>query len=190
MKKKGLRGYEILLNTMRLAETNGSFQSALSFENTALNQLGISQLDESSDFDLRSMLSESIVSASRITERVMPIEVARQLVITGIALKHYHLKHENYPDNLSKLTPELLASIPLDPVDGKPLHYRKNTDGTFVLYSVGANGKDDGGDPTWPAGMKNINSNFDWQNLNARDWVWPQRATPAEIQRYYAGLPK
>ena len=43
--------------------------------------------------------------------------------------------------------PEFVPKVPLDPVDGQPLRYRRNADGTFLLYSVGENGKDDGGNP-------------------------------------------
>ena len=33
-------------------------------------------------------------------------------------------------------------------MDGQPLRYRRNADGTFLLYSIGENGKDDGGNPS------------------------------------------
>jgi hypothetical protein len=116
--------------------------------------------------------------------RVMTIEACKHIVITAIALKRYQLQHGNFPDKLSELTPELLPSVPLDPVDGKPLRYRRNTDGTFLLYSVGADGKDDGGDPTSSAAGGR--GSYSWINDRAHDWVWPQPATPEEIQRYYA----
>lgn len=38
-----------------------------------------------------------------------------------------------------------------DPFDGKPLRYRRLTDGV-VVYSVGSNLSDDGGDLTVPPG--------------------------------------
>jgi hypothetical protein len=79
--------------------------------------------------------------------------------------------------------PEFLSSVPLDPVDGEPLRYRRNGDGTFLLYSVGENGVDDGGDPSLEKGI--TGSNFNWQIPHALDWVWPQPATAAEIQKYY-----
>jgi hypothetical protein len=42
------------------------------------------------------------------------------------------------------LTPDFLKSVPVDPFDGQPLHYRKK--GTsFKLYSIGPDRKDDGG---------------------------------------------
>ena len=72
-----------------------------------------------------------------------------------------------------------------DPIDGKPLRYRLMPDGSFLLYSIGENGKDDGGD-----GSLTIRT---WRDMplrfaapDALDWVWPQPATPAEIQAFYA----
>ncbi|HEV2327184.1 MAG TPA: hypothetical protein VGY56_00165 [Verrucomicrobiae bacterium] len=45
---------------------------------------------------------------------------------------------------LTALVPAYLPAIPLDPVDGKPLRYRRNGDGTYLPYSVSPNGRDDG----------------------------------------------
>jgi hypothetical protein len=68
-------------------------------------------------------------------------------------------------------------------VDGQPLRYRRNADGTFLLYSVGVDGKDDGGNPTGSGAASR--GSFYWQDATARDWVWPQPATPAEVQDFY-----
>ena len=129
------------------------------------------------------MISESIVTLSSVTRKVMRMEAAKQTIIVAIALKRYQLKHGNYPPDLNSLVTEFLASIPLDPVDGKPLRYKLNSDGTFLLYSVGENGVDHGGNPALEKGVKS--SSYYWQNPHALDWVWPQPATAAEIQKYY-----
>jgi hypothetical protein len=86
------------------------------------------------------------------------------------------------------LTPDLLPSVPIDCMDGQPLRYRPNADGTFLLYSVGENGVDDGGDPSVPKNYNYTGSSFYWQKDIALDWVWPQPATEAEIQAYYKKL--
>jgi len=142
----------------------------------------------SNNTDFHSMLSQAIVSLSGVSRTVMRVEVAKQTVVTAIALKRYQLKHGNYPSDLKSLVPEFVPSVPLDPVDGQPLRYRLNSNGTFLLYSVGENGKDDGGDPSLEKGAES--PSFNWQNPHARDWVWPQPATEAEIQNYYAHPPK
>jgi hypothetical protein len=43
--------------------------------------------------------------------------------------------------------PTYLAAVPTDPFDGQPLRYKKLAKG-YIVYSVGENGKDDGGDQT------------------------------------------
>lgn len=188
-----LEGYEVLLTTIRCADTNGFFNTALQEQDAKLNQLGISKLNNefdslfSGETDFRSMLSESIVTLAGVSRKVMGVEAAKRLTVTAMALRRYQLKHGNYPPTLNSLTPEFISAVPLDAVDGKPLRYRPNADGTFLLYSVGENGKDNGGDPSLEKGV--ASSNYGWQNIHALDWVWPQPATEKEIQAYYQDIP-
>jgi hypothetical protein len=67
----------------------------------------------------------------------------RSLIVL-LAVERYRLKDKAWPDGLDHLKPALLAEVPLDPFDGKPIRYRKLADGV-VAYSVGQDGKDDGG---------------------------------------------
>ena len=62
----------------------------------------------------------------------------------ALALKIYHLEKGAYPENLASLAPAFIAKVPEDLFICKPLHYLPRPGG-FLLYSVGANGKDDGG---------------------------------------------
>jgi hypothetical protein len=188
-----LKGYEVLVNTPRLADANGFFKRALQEQDAQLNELGISKLNSEFDTmfspnkrDFHSMLSQSIVDLGAITRRVMKIEAAKRSIVTAIALKRYQQKHGNYPANLNSLAPEFVSTVPLDPVDGQPLRYHPNSNGTFLLYSVGENGVDDGGNPSLEKGV--TSSSFFWQSDHALDWVWPQPATEEEIQAYYKKL--
>jgi hypothetical protein len=140
--------------------------------------------------DLHSLLSSAIFPLSAIFNRVMVAETSRQVTIAAIALKRYQLKHGNYPPDLNSLVPEFVPTVPLDPVDGQPLRYRLNADGSFLLYSVGENGRDDHGNPALRADTQLPNRYYSWQNHDALDWVWPQPATESEIQNYYAHPPK
>jgi hypothetical protein len=188
---RSLKGFETLMETARFAETNGSFQTALHNQEAGLDALGIGRLNSElesvlfpSQTDFHSILSESIVTLGHAFRKVMAIESAKRVVITAIALKRYQLKHGECPAHLNSLAPEFLPAVPLDPVDGQPLRYRRNADGTFLLYSVGENGKDDGGDPSLEKGVES--SSFNWLHPRALDWVWPQPASPGEVQAYYA----
>jgi hypothetical protein len=61
-----------------------------------------------------------------------------------LALEQHRQAKGGWPMKLEELTPKLLPAVPLDPFDGKALRYLKLADGVAV-YSVGPDGKDDGG---------------------------------------------
>ena len=67
------------------------------------------------------------------------------LARTACALERYRLAHGAYPDKLDPLVPQFLPKAPLDPYAGRPLHYRPEPNGRFLLYSVGSNQTDEGG---------------------------------------------
>jgi hypothetical protein len=68
-------------------------------------------------------------------------------MITTLAIIRFKQSTGNYPENLEGLVAAgYLKKIPLDPFSDKPLVYKK-TDGNFILYSVGLNLEDDGGQP-------------------------------------------
>ena len=75
------------------------------------------------------------------------ISVANKLLIVGLALKIYKDQHRQYPSKLTELVPSILTSLPNDPFAlSGTFQYRLDKSG-YVLYSVGPDGKDDGGTP-------------------------------------------
>ena len=66
------------------------------------------------------------------------------LIGIGFALAAYRADHGSYPAKLTDLAPRYLGKIPLDIFIAAPLHYKRHGVG-YLLYSVGPNGKDDGG---------------------------------------------
>lgn len=59
-----------------------------------------------------------------------------------IAIKAYQNDYGDLPNSLNQLVPDYMESIPLDYFDGNQLRYSKEN---RILYSVGADGKDEGG---------------------------------------------
>ena len=186
-----LHGRQVLLDAAHRVETNAAFAPTLRLQEEGLAVL---HLQSSSDQlpnpfsllaepNLHSMQSESVVELSACLKKVMMAETMKRLSVAAIALKRFQLRHGNYPEALGQLVPEFLSAVPLDPVDDQPLRYRRNADGTFVLYSVGPNNKDDGGDPSLEKGAES--SSYNWLDRHALDWVWPQPATEAEIKKYF-----
>jgi hypothetical protein len=66
------------------------------------------------------------------------------LILAETAARQYMLDRGEPPKSLEALVPEYLASVPTDPNGDGPLKYRR-TDSGYLLYSVGLNGRDDGG---------------------------------------------
>jgi hypothetical protein len=61
-----------------------------------------------------------------------------------LAVERYRLDNGSWPAKLADVTRKYLPAVPLDPFDGKPLRFLRTRDGV-VVYSVGKDGKDDGG---------------------------------------------
>jgi hypothetical protein len=66
------------------------------------------------------------------------------LADTIVALKKYRNTRGQYSEVLSDLVPDFVPSEPIDPFSGHPLKYVHQGE-SYLLYSVGANGIDDGG---------------------------------------------
>ncbi|MCW5555621.1 MAG: hypothetical protein KIS67_26110 [Verrucomicrobiae bacterium] len=108
---------------------------------------------------------------SRAIRSVVRQDTQRRLTITVIALKRYQLQHRQFPAELNELVPAFLTVVPMDPMSGRPLRYRRNADGSFTLYSVGEDGKDDGGDPNSSSPVT------EYDLWSGRDAVWPVSET-------------
>ena len=74
-------------------------------------------------------------------------------------LERCRLARGQYPETLEALVPQFAEKVPHDVIGGQPLKYHRTADGQFVLYSIGWNGKDDGGVPG--------------KTMAEGDWVWP-----------------
>src|SRR5262249_30674786 len=94
------------------------------------------------------------------------------------------LKHGSAPENLDALVPEFLTAVPTDYMDGKPLKYRRNADGSFTLYSIGTDLKDNGGDAGLSPGKE---SHSLWHRM---DFVWPSPALADEVSAWREEMAK
>lgn len=94
-----------------------------------------------------------------------------RLAMAVAALERHRLANGGYPKALADLVPRFLPTVPLDPMDGQPLRYRLNADGSFTLYGVGTNHADD-------------NGVFESKQGQDLDWVWPPNH-PTEERRLF-----
>jgi len=187
-----LQGDQIIVEALRTMQTNQSqfYKADYDAMTAHMSSLGITNAGMAFFRALKIPdLSEYFAgSLSSVVQKALRMETAGRVVVTAVALKRFQIKHGNLPETLDELVPEFFRSVPIDPNAGRPLRYHPNADGTFLLYSVGEDGVDDGGDPALTAGV--IGNSLYWQNAHARDWVWPQPATAAEIQFFNEHPPK
>jgi hypothetical protein len=94
-----------------------------------------------------------------------------RLAITVAGLERHRLATGGYPKALGDLVPKWVPAVPLDPMDGQPLRYRLNADGSFTVYGVGPNHTDD-------------NGVFESQQGQDLDWAWPP-SHPTEERRLF-----
>lgn len=81
----------------------------------------------------------------RVTQRAARDSACLRTAETALAVERFRLAHQNQlPDSIAALVPAYLKSVPTDPFDGQPLRYRRLEKG-YVIYSLGADLKDDGG---------------------------------------------
>lgn len=104
-----------------------------------------------------------IPSATGVSLKKATIEAKILAARAGLACKIYQNRHGTFPEELSQLVPDILSEVPTDPFSGKSLIYRRTPSG-FIVYSVGSNGKDDGGRETRQI-TKIVAEKDD-------DWVW------------------
>ena len=72
-------------------------------------------------------------------------EARCQAALTSLAIEQFRLRHAGQlPESLADLVPGILREAPRDPFDGQPMRYKRWLNG-YCIYSVGKNGRDDGG---------------------------------------------
>lgn len=97
-------------------------------------------------------------------------QVTADQAVLACALERYRLAHGQFPDKLEALTPDLIAKLPQDVITGAQYKYRlpASLSSPFVLYSIGWNEKDDGGQVVLKGQVMDPNQG-DWL------WTYPER---------------
>ena len=108
-------------------------------------------------------------AVSKASHRTCQAQSFTQLAIAACALERHRLARGSYPESLAALAPEF-GPLPPDPMSGQPFYYERTTDGRFRLWSVGWNGKDDGGTVAFTGTPASKSRNI---NFEQGDWVWP-----------------
>ena len=169
-----LQRMQRVMNALRSGSTN---RSAVAFR----EQLAAGR-EESGSFITqklkrlsRPLAHGGMANYEKALGRWLEAETEQQMSIAAIALARFKIKTGQYPGQLSDLVPDQLREVPVDYMDGKALRYRPSPTG-FLLYSVGRDGEDNGGDVTSTSSAKATSL---WEG---RDMVWPKRRQGADQQ--------
>lgn len=112
----------------------------------------------------RMVTSLAIPAVKEMFARAASIEAGLRQARIACAIQEYALSEKALPSSLDQLVPKYIDEIPRDVINGGAMHYR--SDGKeYVLWSVGWNEKDDGGNgsPNEKSPQKKL------------DWVWKGR---------------
>ena len=120
--------------------------------------------DHKSPFKLLAAIT--VPNTAKATQTLAHDQTLANEAQIACALERYRLAHGEYPGTLDALSPQFIGKIPHDIIGGKPLIYRPASDGKFLLYSIGWNETDDGGQQV-TAQTKNGGTDF-----TKGDWVW------------------
>jgi type II secretory pathway pseudopilin PulG len=120
------------------------------------------------------LASWALPNYTRATQTLARNQIMVNQAFVVCALERYRLAQGAYPETLDALVPRFADKLPHDIIGGQPLKYRRMEDppsqssgaasGKFLLYSVGWNEKDDGGQVVLNDGRP---------GLEQGDWVWP-----------------
>jgi len=102
-------------------------------------------------------------------------QILMRLVVAACAIEQYRIKTGAMPKSLEELVPGFLARIPFDVIPNQPLMYRLNPDGSFLIYSVGWNRRDEGGKPS---PFRHGYHVYGLADIEEGDWPWPGIYSP------------
>jgi hypothetical protein len=91
------------------------------------------------------LLKRMVPATARAEARAARGQTMNHLARSVCALERHRLAQGSYPATLDALVPTFLPKLLLDPMNARPFQYQPTDDGWFLLYSVGEDGKDDGG---------------------------------------------
>lgn len=141
-------------------------RTAVQISPSKVNDLAASMQAQFKERSPYNWLSGFLLPAvSQASARFAQTQSAVNLARVACALERHRLAHGAYPETLDALAPRFLAKLPHDVIDGQPLRYVRSGDGSFILYSIGWNERDDGG----TVALVKDRDTADWKQ---GDWVW------------------
>ncbi len=121
----------------------------------------------------RNAATESLAAYPKLKDACSRCHAFLRCQTVALAAERYRQAHGTWPQSPDLLTPDLIAAVPTDPFTGGPLLYHRLVDGV-VIYSVGLDGKDDGGN------LDVVNVSEPGTDVGIRLWDPAKRRQPPE----------
>jgi hypothetical protein len=93
---------------------------------------------------------------------------SRDAACAVIAAELFHRANKRWPTSAAELAPFNGGTVPVDPWAEAPIRMAEDKQG-FRMWSIGRDGKDDGGDPAQASGLS---TNPNPRSDASADWVW------------------
>jgi hypothetical protein len=138
-------------NQFWFAQLNDRYAALIDMNNRVLSPSAFKRLNEEMEaakkhysiYKVQALMTVPAIWATILKTSRIQTEV--DLATVACALERFRLAHGSYPETLDALAPRFIEKLPNDIINGQPLHYRLEPNGQFVLYSIGLDEKDDGG---------------------------------------------
>jgi hypothetical protein len=116
----------------------------------------LDQKSEAMEKELNETTFQSIMSHKMLARLLLPAldkvppkgaltQAMMELGQIACAIERFRLSNKQLPEDLQALVPNFMEALPNDVVTDKPYLYRAQPEGGFLLYSLGWNEQDDGG---------------------------------------------
>ncbi len=86
-----------------------------------------------------------MAAEANVAKHICQTQTMLNSLSAACAVTRYRLANHHLPVTLEELVPALLPAVPNDPMTGGKLLYKPSPDGSFVIYGLGWNRKDEGG---------------------------------------------
>lgn len=170
--KDRAHGTKILWDAQLAAELtiNGSQGFELSSKKF---RAGVSDLKEENLFyQLLKPFSRLMVPGMVLAaDKAVLSETRQRQMVIALELARHKLEQDQYPESLPKKF-ILVEHGWTDPMTLEPMKYVLQNDGSYVLYSVGLDGTDDGGE--FVSSTERDENGDRYRNHTAPDWIWPK----------------
>jgi hypothetical protein len=141
-----------LIASVRMGSIPTSRAALLELHNEIITAVKLPEMERKQHFDdlrarrerLPGLAQLLFPTAEKLAEAIRRSDALMRSTIAALAAERYRLANGRWPESLSGLVPAYLKEVPRDPYDGAPLRLRRLADG-LVIYSVGVDGKDNGG---------------------------------------------